>query len=254
MSKYLIRGRKLFSCHVWFEGVSTDIDCGDYIVYHGLTGNSPVKGEYKRNLQNSLVTDLTSDDEKIFSEFSSTVRNEINRSIKENVRYEMYLSDKILSDDTVLKNFSLMYKEMYKEKGLNRKLDTNELSAYAEKGDLMISAVFIDEKPVIYHSYIYSEKNARLLHSCSEFRNEDKAMKNSIGRANKYLHWKDMKSLKSIGIENYDWGGVSSFSEPNGIDKFKISFGGKPCTYYNVLCLRTFRAKVLFAIKKFLRK
>ena len=75
-----------------------------------------------------------------------------------------------------------------------------------------------------YHSCICDDKNIRLLHSCSEFRETDTAFRNAIGRANKYLHWKDMLYFINQHKEKYDWGGISSFDTPNGIDKFKMSF------------------------------
>lgn len=53
----------------------------------------------------------------------------------------------------------------------------------------------------------------------------DSAMRNAIGRANKYLHWHDWLLLKNIGVIEYDWGGIASYDNPNGIDKFKMSFG-----------------------------
>ena len=34
----------------------------------------------------------------------------------------------------------------------------------------------------------------------------------------------------------YDWGGISDFDNPNGIDEFKLKFGGDKITYYNVFC------------------
>ena len=45
-----------------------------------------------------------------------------------------------------------------------------------------------------------------------------------------------------------------SFDEPNGIDKFKLSFGGGQCEYYNVTVVRTLKAKFAFAIKRLLKK
>ena len=56
-----------------------------------------------------------------------------------------------------------------------------------------------------------------------------------MARANKRLHWEDMKLFKERGVSLYDWGGISDPDHPNGIDAFKMKFGGKPLTYYNVL-------------------
>ena len=54
---------------------------------------------------------------------------------------------------------------------------------------------------------------------------EDKA--NEIGRMNKYLHWKDIQYFKNNGFSRYEWGGITDPDKPNGIDKFKMEFGGR---------------------------
>lgn len=253
MSEYLICGRKLKSCQVWFEPFR-DVKTGDYAVFHGVE-----KPEKRRNIiavdsQRTLITDLSRDEQEIFSDFSATVKNEIRRCEKDNVRFEIFTSDMILKNASVIKEFSDLYEGMYRQKGLDRSLNSKELAAYAEKGDLIVSAAYIDENPVIFHSYIVNGENSRFLHSCSEFRSEDKSIRSLIGRENKYLHWMDMQYLKCSGVRYYDWGGVFSFDEPNGIDKFKLSFGGGQCEYYNVTVVRTLKAKFAFAIKRLLKK
>ena len=30
-----------------------------------------------------------------------------------------------------------------------------------------------------------------------------------------------------MGVKEYDWGGIASCDEPNGIDRFKMPFGGR---------------------------
>lgn len=38
-----------------------------------------------------------------------------------------------------------------------------------------------------------------------------------------------------MGITQYDWGGIANPEEPNGIDQFKMGFGGEAASYYNVI-------------------
>ncbi len=215
MSKYLVFGRKLKCCQVWFENFHA-VDIGDYVVFHGVE-----KVEHKRNLvdigmQKTLITDLSRDEQDILSDFIATVKNEIRRCERENVRSEIFTSDKILKDDLVIKEFSDIYGGMYRQKGLDRSLNIGELIAYAEKGDLIISAAYIGDSPVVFHSYIVNGENSRFLHSCSEFRSEDKNIRNLIGRENKYLHWKDMQYLKGLGVKYYDWGGYTRLTNRTG--------------------------------------
>ena len=145
----------------------------------------------------------------------------------------------------LLEQFYSMYNQMYSEKGMSGiYVNHKEIEAYIEYGSLFLTCAYVDEKPVVFHSYIGNDNRVRLLHSCSEFRNLDNARRNAIGRANKYLHWEDMLYFKSLGTRAYDWGGVTSFENLNGIDKFKMAFGGTPHSYYNLSAEVSFKAKL----------
>ncbi len=79
-------------------------------------------------------------------------------------------------------------------------------------------------------------------------------MKNAIGRANRALHFYDMQYMKAKGITTYDWGGVMSFEEPGGIDKFKMGFGGTPIDYFNIAIDISLKAKLAAIYRKILHK
>jgi len=49
----------------------------------------------------------------------------------------------------------------------------------------------------VWHAYILSGRTARLLHSGSCFRNREAHYRALVGRANRWLHWKDMLQLKA---------------------------------------------------------
>lgn len=59
-----------------------------------------------------------------------------------------------------------------------------------------------------------------------------------------------MKLFAGIGIQKYDWGGISSLTEPNGIDVFKMKFGGDLTTYYNVITGQTPLGKLAMLVLK----
>ena len=84
----------------------------------------------------------------------------------------------------------------------------------------------------------------------------NKVQKNvrTSGRANKFLHWHDWLLLKNIGVIEYDWGGIASYDNPNGIDKFKMSFGGEYRKYYNISAVCSLRAKLYTLLRKVFRK
>ena len=249
------KGKILKRNHIWFDNISKlselkaeDMNCDEIIIHGNKTTFSG------RNIdiepQNSLITDLTLDDEDLIKQFSKTVRNEINRSRKDGVKCMVYTSEDVLENEQIISSFESLYISMYHEKGMEgMHLDLGEIKGYCLNKSFILTGAQIDEKTIVYHSYIFNDVQCRLLHSCSEFRIEDNVMRNAIGRANKYLHWEDMLLFKDRGIVTYDWGGISSLEEPNGIDKFKMSFGGKPIAYYNIHIACSLTQKLLGKIQ-----
>lgn len=198
----------------------------------------------------TLLTDLKENGEDIFKKFSKTVRYEINKASRDNISNKVFIDDEI--DDKLLNSFNEMYNEMYNEKGMaNHWLPINELKGYAKQKVCMVSVAYYNNEPLVYHSYIFDKDNCRFLHSCSSFRSQDKNYKSIIGMANKYLMWNDMLWFKNKGVCSFDWGGVSSFDNPNGIDKFKFAFGGTQKTYLNITLSYSLRSRIWNKIRKF---
>ncbi len=244
-------GRFLKTEHIWFEECTTNLASKSDRIF--IWGNkTPIKGgEMKK--QYSLVSNLECDPETF--KLAKTVKNEINRSKKENVEVRFFTSEELAENPAVIVAFNEMYHAMYEAKGIgNQWLDKTFIDAYVRVGAYVVSVAYIEGEPAVYHSYVVDEENVRLFQSCSDFRAEDKEKRNAIGRANKYLHWEDMLFFKGKGVKRYDWGGVMSLEEPNGIDKFKMSFGGEPVEYYNIGINNTLKAKMAKWIVKFKKK
>lgn len=247
MSQFVIQGKHLTTNYVWFENASDFLIGGGYdrLILHANPSKVDHIGKFKCKVssQDTLITDLSQSEESLWGATTKTVRNEINRSKKENVQVQIFQATTV--SNNLLSEFAQMYQEMYEEKGMpNHVLNTNDLTVYANNNALVVTTAYINEKVVVYHSYIKDSMHARLLHSCSEFRAQDSATRNAIGRANKYLHWNDWLWLKEMGIKEYDWGGIASYDNPNGIDKFKMAFGGVHKKYYNLSCTCSIRARL----------
>jgi hypothetical protein len=79
--------------------------------------------------------------------------------------------------------------------------------------------------------------HARLLQSVSPFRNHASfSDRNVMGRANRWLHWRDMCVLKEQGVVTYDLGGWysgHSDREKLRINAFKEEFGGTPTVEFS---------------------
>ena len=257
MSEFLIKSKHFTTKHIWFADKIDEIKGGGYdkLIVHGYPLHEETIGRFKCNItsQETLISDLSLNEDELWGVTTKTVRNEINRSKRENVGISVCRGKEI--SDALLNKFNIMYHDMYEEKGMaGHYLPINELKEYADKDALVITTSEIEGKTVVYHSYITDDYHSRFLHSCSEFRVADNAMRNAIGRANKYLHWNDWIYLKQQGVVEYDWGGIASYEKPNGIDKFKMSFGGQYKKYYNLFCNCSIAAKAYAEIRAILKK
>lgn len=257
MSEFLMQGRHFTINHVWFE-TAQNFPFGnqyDILVIHGNPDPCEKIGKHrcKSELQRTCITDLTKSDEEMFSLVSKSIRNHINRSKRENVQITVYEKEAdILS---VLDDFAEMYHGMFLEKGMpERYLDVPSLEAYAKQGALVVTAAAIDGQIVKFNAHIHNGVLARGLYGCSQFRAVDKEISNAIGRAGEYLDWMDMLYFKQLGIKEYDWGGISSFENPNGIDKYKMKFGVEFREYYTITCRVSLRAKAIYQVKRLLGK
>ena len=248
------KGRILKARNVWFEQVGSLGDIpkdGTDIVY--IYGNSqPLSGSNVIcHKQYSAITDLTLCRDDIFSSFASNLRNEIRRAKREEVTVRFCTGDDAIEQ---LPEFAETFRHLYEEKGEKEELPVKEMKTFAEENALMISAASVSGEAKVFHSYIYDGNSCRLTFSCSEFRAaSSKEEKQSFARANKLLHWEDMLYFIDKGLSVYDWGGLTSPEEPNGIDKFKLSFGCKPVEYYNIVFPVTLKGRLVTGAKSFIK-
>ena len=198
-----------------------------FLLYEGLERKVSFLGYYNVK-RKTLYTNIYESEGDILKKFKSNVRNEISRAEKEgclvtfNVEKKMFLS-------------------LYNEFAKLRKIQTITIDDYDSFGDnLVLTAAYYNNEYLAYHAYIVDRDDFKviLLHSGTS-RLEDLSVssisKAMIGRANRFLHFKDMIYFKSQGFLFYDWGGVvldHNDSEFKGIDDFKLSFGGYLKEYY----------------------
>lgn len=257
MSQFLVKGKHFTRNHIWFEDAAAQTISGDYdvLILHGNPVAVEKIGSRKcqSELQRTAVTDLTKSEEELFSLVTKSIRNHVNRSKRENVQIAVYRDAAEL--EPVLKDFAEMYHGMFLEKGMpDRFLEVNELQAYAAQGALVVSTASIDGDVVRFNAYIHNGSQARALYSCSQFRSVEKDVYQAIGRAGEYLDWMDLLYCKQMGVTEFDWGGITSFEEPNSIDKYKMKFGVEFREYYNLTCICSFRAKVYYLLRSLLGK
>lgn len=166
----------------------------------------------------TVELDLTKSKEKILDDFARTVKAQVRKSEEDGV---------ICYFDNNIPKFVAFFNEFAKSKGLSP--ETNDRIAFF--GDaLRISYAELNGQILAAHTYVYDpeQKIVRQMHSASK-RFDENFDRNKIGRANKYLHYRDMLAFKDEGIEVYDFGGYSPPNSKDVIDsllQFKLDFGG----------------------------
>lgn len=182
-------------------------------------------------MQHTRWTDLTMDENELRNAITSkTYRYDIRRSFSDNIEIKRFGSNEL--NEELLQSFAKCYHKMYAEKGMDVSLDTRAVWNCAQNEGFALSVVYLNNEPIVFHSYLCDKEIVVLWHSCSTFRNE-KEIASIIARANKRLHWEDWMHFRQLGVKIYDWGGVFAFDSDNGIDQFKAAFGGCPHDYYH---------------------
>lgn len=219
---------------VWFEEKwEKTKPCPALVLIHGIKSWTEGR-DSKTELFHTLSNDLLLPEEELYSGIQKNVRYEIRKNEKEPMEIRVLEAQELLRSPERLEELEAMYEALYRSKGMKQKLNHEQLLCYAETGALILTEILSQERILVIHSYLTDGEQTRLLHSVSEFRDGD-CDANLVARANKRLHWEDMKLFKERGVSMYDWGGISDPDHPNGIDAFKMKFGGQPLTYYNVL-------------------
>ena len=238
---------------LWFANGDWSNVSADFIILHCSVDVSNISDRYK-TVQHTLLTDLSlSEDELMAGIKSKTCKYEIRRNLnKDNVITKFYTSEELLENHQLLEDFKKCYEEMYRLKGMNKEISLDFLKKYAAKNALIMSVAYLENEPIVFHSYVCDDSNVRLLHSCSDFRNEEE-LASLIGRSNRRLHWDDWLYFKNNGFCEYDWGGVFDYESNNGIDQFKRSFGGKKHDYYNAYFPKSLKGKIVWKLREIVK-
>lgn len=237
---------------IWFSNQG-ESQC-DLIRY--VRASEPLYGNYIFcSPSETVITDLTDSIENIIAKCTKTVKYEVNKCMKEGVIIERYPSALIKKDPVILNEFEKVYMDFANDlhnKELLKAYNRKKVESFIDSGCLLIVKAVV-ESVSVYHVYAYGDKECCLLYSVSNFR-EDSSMRNLAGRTNKLLHIKDIEFFKENGLVVYDWGNISSSENPNGIDVFKMSFGGKVCTLYNISKGNSVKGNLIVLLQKLINK
>lgn len=210
-----------------YEVYIPDKDTDIVVFYHSTK-------KYKRSKEfYTLSIDLSMDTEKLFSELTKDTRHKIKKAMEKD---ELNIDIISSPSDEDLEEFRVFFDSFAQQKGL-LPCDTERLQSFKEANALTLSIVKDkQDNALCYHTYIKDGQTVRMLNSASHFRIfNDSFYRSLIGRANRYLHWMDIKFFKEQKYLFYDFGGLAlkdENKELSNIDRFKKGFGGTVTTLY----------------------
>ncbi len=198
----------------------------------------------------TLTIDLSPGEESLFAGFDKTTRYEIRRAEeKDGLRYRSWRSP----DQAKVNEFLRFFNEFARTKGL-KPPSRHALEVYSNAGVLDLSHADSGEgTSLVWHAHHVENGRARLLLSCSLKSLNEQEQRKLVGRANRALHWNDMRHFKSEGLAIYDFGGWYPGKDDSaklGINAFKEGFGGKLEKTFNCELALTTRGKVYTLLKQ----
>lgn len=191
----------------------------------------------------TLVVDLARSEGELLARMSKETRYEIRRAQKEPIACQGLEEP----GTELLERFRAAFDAFARERRLGP-LDARAVRLLAAARQLEISRATFREVGEIFHSYVEVGGRARLLHSVSlPVASEDPELHRMKGRANRLLHWEDIRRFKARGMTTFDLGGWydgTTDTKLLQINAFKESFGGRIEKNYNAEHLVTTRAKL----------
>ena len=196
----------------------------------------------------NIHLDLTQSEDELFAAFARNTRAQI-RKAQEGDELEFQFFD--TPDTERLQEFARFFNAFAGSKGV-APLPFERLARYRDHGCLTLSCTTRAGVPLVWHGNLSYGDRVSLLYSASHFRDLDVEAKKMVGRANRSLHWAEIRHFRHIGKKTYDLGGWYEGTTDQQrllINRFKEEFGGTKVHEYNTVENRTLKAKLLAAVQ-----
>ncbi|HYH42938.1 MAG TPA: GNAT family N-acetyltransferase [Burkholderiales bacterium] len=193
----------------------------------------------------TLVSDLTADADALSRRIARRTWYEIRRAEAKDALESRYLE----SPDARLEEFFDFYDAFAREKSLPPSYRRGLAAACAAR-QLVLTGAGRDGRTLVWHAYVLYGNTVTLLHSASQLRGLDTAGRALVGRANRWLHWTDMRRFRQEGLARYDWGGLfidESVPHQAQVNRFKRHFGGSPEAMYSCTLPLTIKGRTALA-------
>lgn len=180
----------------------------------------------------TILIDLAQPEPGLTGAFRNNTRNEIARAVREGTSYR-------------IANDYRTFLDLYGVLSRHRPVPSTSAAYFDSLGEhLRITEAIFEGHVVATHAYVAdrSVNRVRLIRSASSFHELNKNSQQSIGRANRFLHYQDMLLFRAEGIQWYDLGGYDPedrevSQQARQVSKFKESFGGRIVQEANYLSL-----------------
>jgi hypothetical protein len=188
----------------------------------------------------TLVLDLSADEDALLEEMSKDTRYKIRRAMQKDPLTVSAATEPSAAEADEFADFYDRFAAAQSVAGAFRP----RLHALAERGNLVLTSVAGEDGGVLVrHAYVAARGRGFMLYSGSVLdQSGDSGVRNLIGRANRFLHWHDIRLFKERGFDLYDFGGldVTGRSEKTaGIARFKQGFGGEVRPVYSSTSARS---------------
>lgn len=182
----------------------------------------------------TIVINLEKPEDILLKEMESGTRYEIKRALsKDSLKIIIQEQPTSAEVDTFCNDYDLFAQS----KSLRPVYRPRMHSLNSRHNLLLSTACDAQGAPLVQHAHVLMPERTLLLYSASHFRAaDDSATRSLIGRANRLLHWEDMRVSRQRGVPSYDFCGVdleNKSPETTRIAQFNKGFGGSVIPSYS---------------------
>lgn len=244
------KSRFLTRAEVWFDNAPPRAARPvDWILYHQRP--QPLAGAKARGFY-TLLIDLGQTEGELYSQLSDDTAYKIRRA-RDRDRITCEACDP--RDPEVVNRFEQMYTAFATAKGLSP-LNRPLMESLAAAGLLDLSvAKDAEGTALVYHANYRDANRATQLELPSLYpKFTDKARRNFISRANRYLTWTNILRYKEQKLRAFDFGGWHLGNDPAmlSINDFKRGFGGRVLREYQCEQILTLKGQVVLCAARLL--
>ncbi len=207
---------------IWFSDDVYDMEDVDAVQFKNSTFSGDRKGFHKE-ASTTLVLDLTKSIDEIWNGMNKDCCYQIRTAKRDNIT---------VSFNERFDEFDRMNQDFRKQKGLPSAF----ISPEEMRKKYFLTTYELDGKLLGGHLSIKDERRIRQLYSCNMKDLGGELSRTLYGHGNRLAIWEMIKTAKKEGLVEFDFGGYATGmlgEELKGINKFKLSFGGRICEKFS---------------------